>query len=71
MARPSRNWGASPTQYRGKTKQELEFILKDASEARTAVESIDPQHPLSGKYSDQINDALTELYRLDQLKRRA
>ena len=70
MARMGRNWGAM-TRYRGKTEQELQYIVKDASEARDAVESIDPNHPSSGKYSDQINDALTELYRLNQLSRRA
>ena len=46
--------------YHKKSEAELRYIIKDASEARTAAESMGDRRG-SWKYSDQINDAVTVL----------
>jgi hypothetical protein len=46
--------------YRKKTDEQLQFIMKDASEAARAMRGIDAR--AEAKYLDQINDASTVLY---------
>jgi hypothetical protein len=46
--------------YRKKTDEQLQFIMKDASEAARAVRGLDAR--AEAKYLDQINDASTVLY---------
>jgi hypothetical protein len=45
---------------RNKSDAELQYILKDASEAARAMRGYDST--AEAKYLDQINDASTELY---------
>lgn len=47
--------------YRNKTNAELQFIIKDAAEAAEAMRGWNDQAEC--KYLDQMNDAVTELYR--------
>lgn len=47
--------------YKGKSRAELEFIIRDAGEAAEAMKGHNPQ--AEGKYLDQVNDARTELNR--------
>ena len=46
--------------YRKKTDEQLQFIMKDASEAARAMRGLDAR--AEAKYLDQINDASTVLY---------
>ena len=48
--------------YRSKTLAELAYILKDASDAAKAMQSIG-NAAAECKYLDQVNDACTELNR--------
>lgn len=50
--------------YRTKTDDELQYILKDASEAAKCMKDFDPK--AEAKYLDQVNDACTELHRRRQ-----
>jgi hypothetical protein len=52
--------------YRTKTDAELNFIMKDASEAAQNMRGFDPV--AEAKYLDQINDAATELARRGHAK---
>ena len=44
-----------------KTYAQLQYIIKDASEAAKAMQGHDPK--AEAKYLDQVNDAATELAR--------
>lgn len=50
------------TRYHEKTDAELEFIIKDAGEAMRCARDLGDQRG-EFKYSDQVNDAVTERYR--------
>ena len=51
--------------YKRKSDAELEYIIKDASEAARAMRDHDPS--AEAKYLDQVNDAVTERYQRSQL----
>jgi hypothetical protein len=53
---------AYPERLRGKSRAELLFIMKDASEARAA----NPDGPKAGYYSDEISYAAAEIRQRDQ-----
>lgn len=50
--------------YRTKTDAELQYVVKDASEAAKCMQGFDPK--AEAKYLDQVNDACTELHRRRQ-----
>ena len=47
--------------YQNKTDAELAYIIKDAGEAAYAMRGMDEKAEC--KYLDQVNDAVTEIYR--------
>ena len=47
--------------YRNKSVAELQYIMKDASEAAKAMQGHDAK--AEAKYLDQVNDAASEMYR--------
>ena len=47
--------------YRNKSEAELQYIIRDASEAALCMKGMDDKAEC--KYLDQANDACTELYR--------
>lgn len=53
--------------YKGKSVDELKYIIKDATEAAICMHAIG-NYEAECKYLDQSNDAETELYRRRQLK---
>jgi len=53
-------------QYRIKTDDQLRYILEDAGLAARAMKGVDDK--AEAKYLDQVNDALTELYRRKNAK---
>lgn len=48
--------------YKRKTKDELRYIIDDATLAARAMQSIG-NSTAEGKYRDQVNDACSELYK--------
>jgi hypothetical protein len=48
--------------YKRKTKEQLRYIIDDATLAARAMQSIG-NSTAEGKYRDQVNDACSELYR--------
>ena len=48
--------------YKRKTKEELRYIIDDATLAARAMQSIG-NSSAEGKYRDQVNDACSELYK--------
>ena len=48
--------------YKRKTKEELRYIIDDATLAARAMQSIG-NNVAEGKYRDQVNDACSELYK--------
>jgi len=48
--------------YKRKTKEELRYIIDDATLAAIAMQSIG-NSVAEGKYRDQVNDACSELYK--------
>jgi hypothetical protein len=48
--------------YRRKTKEQLRYIIDDATLAARAMQSIG-NSTAEGKYRDQVNDACSELYK--------
>lgn len=48
--------------YKRKTKEELRYIIDDATLAAKAMQSIG-NNTAEGKYWDQVNDACSELYK--------
>jgi hypothetical protein len=56
------NHAEYPALLRSKSRAELLFIMKDASEARAA----NPDGPKAGYYSDEISYAAAEIRRRDQ-----
>lgn len=48
--------------YKRKTKDELRYIIDDATLAAIAMQSIG-NSVAEGKYRDQVNDACSELYK--------
>lgn len=54
--------------YRNKSIAELEYIIKDASEAAECMKGFDDTAEL--KYIDQVNEASSELYRRKNLVRK-
>ena len=48
--------------YKSKTKEELRYIIDDATLAAQAMQSIG-NSTAEGKYRDQVNDACSELYK--------
>lgn len=48
--------------YKRKTKDELRYIIDDATLAAMAMQSIG-NSAAEGKYRDQVNDACSELYK--------
>lgn len=48
--------------YKSKTKEQLRYIIDDATLAAQAMQSIG-NNAAEGKYRDQVNDACSELYR--------
>jgi len=48
--------------YKRKTKDELRYIIEDATLAAMAMQSIG-NSVAEGKYRDQVNDACSELYK--------
>ncbi len=48
--------------YKRKTREELRYIIDDATLAARAMQSIGNTQ-MEGKYRDQVNDACSELYK--------
>ena len=48
--------------YKRKTKDELRYIIDDATLAARAMQSMG-NSTAEGKYRDQVNDACSELYK--------
>jgi len=48
--------------YKRKTKEQLRYIIDDATLAARAMQSIG-NSAAEGKYRDQVNDACSELYK--------
>jgi hypothetical protein len=48
--------------YKRKTKEQLRYIIDDATLAAQAMQSMQ-NSVAEGKYRDQVNDACSELYR--------
>lgn len=48
--------------YKRKTKEQLRYIIDDATLAARAMQSIG-NSTAEGKYRDQVNDACSELYK--------
>ena len=48
--------------YKRKTKEQVRYIIDDATLAAQAMQSIG-NNAAEGKYRDQVNDACSELYR--------
>jgi hypothetical protein len=48
--------------YKHKTREELRYIIDDATLAARAMQSMQ-NHVAEGKYRDQVNDACSELYK--------
>ncbi len=48
--------------YKRKTKEQLRYIIDDATLAARAMQSIG-NSSAEGKYRDQVNDACSELYK--------
>jgi hypothetical protein len=48
--------------YKRKTKEQLRYIIDDATLAAQAMQSIG-NNAAEGKYRDQVNDACSELYK--------
>lgn len=48
--------------YKRKTKEQLRYIIDDATLAAIAMQSIG-NSVAEGKYRDQVNDACSELYK--------
>ena len=48
--------------YKRKTKEQLRYIIDDATLAARAMQSIG-NSTAEGKYWDQVNDACSELYK--------
>lgn len=48
--------------YKRKTKEQLRYIIDDATLAARAMQSIG-NSVAEGKYQDQVNDACSELYK--------
>jgi hypothetical protein len=48
--------------YKRKTKEQLRYIIDDATLAARAMQSIG-NNAAEGKYRDQVNDACSELYK--------
>ena len=48
--------------YKRKTREELRYIIDDATLAAQAMQSMQ-NSVAEGKYRDQVNDACSELYR--------
>lgn len=48
--------------YKRKTREELRYIIDDATLAAQAMQSMQ-NIVAEGKYRDQVNDACSELYR--------
>jgi hypothetical protein len=48
--------------YKRKTKEQLRYIIDDATLAAQAMQSIGNTQ-MEGKYRDQVNDACSELYK--------
>jgi hypothetical protein len=48
--------------YKTKTKEQLRYIIDDATLAARAMQSIGNAQA-EGKYRDQVNDACSELYK--------
>jgi hypothetical protein len=48
--------------YKRKTKEQLRYIIDDATLAARAMQSLG-NSAVEGKYRDQVNDACSELYK--------